>query len=180
MYNIDEILNKLTNKKCPVCGNPFLGCVIDIDNSNPSGINPGPVNIKISSYPLSCGKCPKCAEKCFVGNIEHQDQSDLNYDVLLDYVKKNSKIPCKETTILEHYNLEDEKVKLFSEKEIKVFIDSMMDSVNCCPYLDKFYFLPEWGEEYKAQPQPWDEPKDFLGGKLVNIFDLIKNEIQEN
>ncbi len=183
MEDFSKILNKVKDKKCPVCGNPFLGCVIEVDNSSTTGIYPGTINIKFSSYPLSCGKCPECAEKCFVGNIEHQNQSDLNYDVLLAEVKKNSKIPCEEKTIQEHNDLEDEEDKIFPEEEITEFIDSMMDSVACCPYLDKFYFFPEWDTEYKGrvnEPEPWEETKDFLGCKLINIFNLIKNEIQES
>lgn len=177
------MLNKLIYEKCPNCGKRFLGCAIDVDNSNPSGTHPGPVNIKIYFYPLSCGKCPECAKKCFAGNVEHKDQLDLNYEILLEYVKKNSKIPCEEKTILEFYNMKADKAKKFTEEEIKGFIDSMMESVDCCAYLDKFHFLPEWDTEYKGrnyEPQPWDERKDFLGGKLVNLFDLIENEIENN
>ncbi|MFX1570423.1 MAG: hypothetical protein ACFFCV_18835 [Promethearchaeota archaeon] len=171
------------DKKCLDCGKLLLGVTIDIDNSNPDGLHPGAVNIEIKPYPCGCGKCPECAKNCYVGNIERLDKSDLKYNNLVKNVRKTGKIPCDDLTICEFYDIEENDKKKFTDEEIIDFIDSFMENVPCRPYMDKFYFFPEWDEEYKAhdlliKPKPWDKPEDFLGGKMINLFELIEYKIK--
>ena len=56
----EKILEKHI-KTCTDCGKEFLGIAIN------GGVNPAhtwQAVSEISLYPLKCGKCPSCAEKC--------------------------------------------------------------------------------------------------------------------
>ncbi len=77
-----EILEKKI-KTCPDCSKEFLGIAIS-GGTDPAHTWKGQVNI--STYPLECNKCPKCAEKCF------------------ENVEKTKKIPCIDDI---DYNIDD-------------------------------------------------------------------------
>ena len=73
-------------KTCPDCGKEFLGIAID------GGVNPAhtwQAVSEISLYPLKCGKCPNCAEKCFdkIDDFCSEKINKENYN-------NRTKIPC--------------------------------------------------------------------------------------
>lgn len=81
-----KILEKAV-KVCSDCGKEFLGIAID------GGVDPAHTWIATSEtllYPLKCGKCPDCAEKCFnkiVGfSTKNIKEEDYNNTI---------KIPCE-------------------------------------------------------------------------------------
>ncbi len=87
-------LIKSFNNTCSECGRLFLGALLE----GSSEVGRYPVDVGISSYPLSCGKCPGCAKNC--------------YENLIEYVEKNNQIPCSDSIIDEDEYFEDIKHEL--------------------------------------------------------------------
>jgi hypothetical protein len=92
-------LIKNFNNTCSECGRLFLGVLIE----GSTEVGRYPVDVGISSYPLSCGKCPECAKKCFE-NLEK-------------YLEQNNNAPCLD------YNEEGlEKSDIFYELDCGVYL----------------------------------------------------------
>lgn len=69
-------LIKNFNNSCSECGKLFLGALLE----GSTEVGTYPVYVGISSYPLSCGKCPGCAQECY---------NDLD-----KYLELHNKAPC--------------------------------------------------------------------------------------
>ncbi|MHA1250870.1 MAG: hypothetical protein ACTSVV_06295 [Promethearchaeota archaeon] len=156
--NIKEKLIKLIqeyDKRCPECGKLFLG--IGIEGSTETD-GDYPIYLEIKPYPISCGKCPECAKKCyknFVENIKKSggrdpcDDEPLNLD---DYDKEKYK---NIDEYLEHYKLEK-----FTYYDYE------------CPiYLEQDF---EWDNKV-----PWGA-SSFREGIVINVFDLIIKELTKH
>ena len=94
-------LIKKFNNTCSECGKLFLGALVE----GSTEIGAYPVDVGIYSYPLSCGKCPECAKKC--------------YENLYEYVDRNNKIPCDNDIIDEDENIKD----ILAELDCWMYLD---------------------------------------------------------
>ncbi|MHA1249093.1 MAG: hypothetical protein ACTSRP_03790 [Candidatus Helarchaeota archaeon] len=151
--NIKEKLIELIreyDKKCPECGKPFFG--IGILGSTEEGSYP--VYLEINPYPIWCGKCPECAQKC--------------YDNYTEYIKKYRKDPCSE----EPLDLDD-----YDKKKYKSIDDYIKDlkrellyysEVDCPIYLDENY---QWSSGHIY------ESSSYENGMLIDLFDLLLKEL---
>jgi len=149
--NLIELIKKFDNK-CPDCGKIFLGKAIV--GSTESGDYP--VEVGLFDYPLSCGKCPDCAQKCFDG--------------IHKYVKIHGTIPCDVDTIYE-YNIEKDNTRVFTDAEIKEFIDDEMKyHMDCWMYCDKIF----------QQVAILGSDPYIKGGVLIDLFEFLKDELKDN
>lgn len=73
--NLISLIKKF-NSTCSKCGKLFLGALLE----GSTEVGAYPVYVGISSYPLSCGKCPNCAQEC--------------YNDLEKYLEQYNKAPC--------------------------------------------------------------------------------------
>lgn len=97
------------DEECPDCGEVFFGAVLN----GSTEIGHYPVYVSLDPYPLKCGKCPRCAQKC--------------YDNLTSYVKRNGKVPCDNNEIIN------------DDEDINEFISNMEDYIDCLMYNDENY-----------------------------------------
>ncbi len=81
-----ELIKKY-HRGCPDCGKEFLGAALE--GSSKYSV----VHVGIISYPLSCGKCPSCAQNCF--------------NTKSDVLRRDGGIPCCERTFDEYDEDED-------------------------------------------------------------------------
>ncbi len=94
-----RLINKFDNK-CPDCGKIFLGALLE----GSTEVGAYPVYIGITSYPLSCGKCPNCARECYT-NLEK-------------YLEQHNKAPC-----LDYEEEALEKGDILGELDCWIYLD---------------------------------------------------------
>jgi len=149
--NLIELIKKFDNK-CSDCGKIFLGAAIV--GSTEAGNYP--VDVGLVNYPLSCGKCPDCAQKC--------------YDRIQKYIKIHGKTPCGDTTIYEFHQKEVETI-VFTDEEIREFIDNHIRfDTDCWMYFD---------ENYQLDQLSYGNP-NVEGGELIYLLEFLKEELEYN
>ncbi len=150
--NLIELINKY-NIVCPDCGKLFLGAIYyaewQIDHHYLDG--------GLRGY-LSCGKCPKCAEKCY-----NEIRDNLN-----EYIKEKGKIPCYNGTIYDYFGEEHKNIE-FSNEEIEEFMDQVLD-IECQIYLDDDTFDKQFKYVYHG--------KTINSGTLIDLFEEIKKKLR--
>ncbi len=109
---IKELIEKHL-KKCPECGKTFLAIMkrayytyehLKYCSSN------------IEKYPLLCGKCPNCAWNCY-----------NNVDKIIEFVKKNNRMPCSHKWTIFDYFSEENREKSFGDDKIKEYVKAYFE-----------------------------------------------------
>jgi len=83
-----ELIKNFENT-CSECGMFFLGLLI----KGSTEVGAYPVYVGTANYPLTCGKCPGCAEEC--------------YHNLYKYIEENNKLPCVDDIFDDDADIED-------------------------------------------------------------------------
>lgn len=91
--NLIKQIKKFDNK-CVVCGKLFLGAML----YGSTEVGAYPVDFGVTSYPLSCGKCPECVKEC--------------YENLNEFIEIDHKVPCEDIKLDVTDEFEDIKYDL--------------------------------------------------------------------